>query len=195
MSAPVALGTSAADREIAELRVVAAQQIDSLQRGEQKLQCLYGPRAGDNMSNASTSLPELLMDCDAHGIRLRPGKDGSLTIDAPCGTLTPELLGQLKTHKTQVLALLLRADELDADSAPDAEPAPIIEPGTNSNAVCRCGSTKWRDVPIHDGQSIRRDCGRCGRFIDFAVWYGKNTGHKVQQSIGWFTWSRNALRN
>ena len=132
------------------------------------------------MSNAPPSLPELLVYCDGRGVRLLPGKDGSLTIDAPRGTLTPELLDQVKPHKAEVLALLRRVDEFDADGAPDAEPAPIIEPGANPNAVCHCGSTKWRDVSIHDGQSVRRDCGRCGRFIEFAVWYGKTTGHKGQ---------------
>jgi hypothetical protein len=40
------------------------------------------------------------------------------------------------------------------------------------DAVCRCGSTQWRDVPIHGGRSIRRDCARCGRFIAFPLWYG-----------------------
>lgn len=40
------------------------------------------------------------------------------------------------------------------------------------DAICPCGSTTWRDVPIHDGNAIRRDCGRCGRFLDFPVWDG-----------------------
>jgi hypothetical protein len=40
------------------------------------------------------------------------------------------------------------------------------------DAVCRCGSTRWRDVPIHGGRSIRRDCARCGRFLSFPLWYG-----------------------
>ena len=38
--------------------------------------------------------------------------------------------------------------------------------------ACRCGSATWRDVAIHDGQSVRRDCDGCGRFLDFPVWYG-----------------------
>lgn len=40
-------------------------------------------------------------------------------------------------------------------------------------AVCRCGSTRWRDVPIHGGASVWRDCGRCGWFVGFPVWYGR----------------------
>lgn len=38
---------------------------------------------------------------------------------------------------------------------------------------CRCGSAETVDVPIHDGRSLRRDCARCRRFIDFPVWYGR----------------------
>jgi len=44
------------------------------------------------------------------------------------------------------------------------------------DAVCRCGSTQWRDVPIHGGRSIRRDCARCGRFLGFPLWYGQPEG-------------------
>ena len=50
--------------------------------------------------------------------------------------------------------------------APSAPPKP-------TKAVCRCGSDIWRDVPIHEGQSSRRDCAHCGRFIGFPVWQGK----------------------
>ena len=39
--------------------------------------------------------------------------------------------------------------------------------------VCRCGSTEWNHVLIHDGQSERADCKRCGRFGRFTRWYGK----------------------
>jgi hypothetical protein len=54
----------------------------------------------------------------------------------------------------------------------------VSAPSKPLEAVCRCGSTTWRDVPIHGGNSTRRDCGHCRRFIEFAVWYGKNTRHK-----------------
>jgi hypothetical protein len=59
------------------------------------------------------------------------------------------------------------------------EPATkMAEPNESGNAaepVCRCGSTAWRDVPIHGGQSVRRDCRRCRKFLSFPVWYGKDT--------------------
>ncbi len=50
--------------------------------------------------------------------------------------------------------------------------------------VCRCGSRTSQDVPIHGGQSSRRDCSKCGRTIDFPIWYGENTGQIDQQTIG-----------
>jgi len=38
----------------------------------------------------------------------------------------------------------------------------------------RCRSTAVRDVPIHNGQSVRRDCAVCARFVGFMLWSGAN---------------------
>ncbi len=38
----------------------------------------------------------------------------------------------------------------------------------------RCGSIDYRDISIHNGQSARRDCGRCHRFLGWAKWYGRS---------------------
>jgi hypothetical protein len=56
---------------------------------------------------------------------------------------------------------------------PKTPPPPRKTKPKRPDAVCRCGSTQWRDVPIHGGQSIRRDCARCGRFLSFPLWYGR----------------------
>lgn len=111
-------------------------------------------------------LAELLADCDTRGIRFAPAGD-SLTIDAPQAALTPDILARLKAHKAELLALWRPAPVVQS------QPAPTVKP--MANPVCRCGSTTWRDVPIHDGQSVERECAGCGRFIDFPVWYGKDT--------------------
>jgi hypothetical protein len=37
----------------------------------------------------------------------------------------------------------------------------------------RCGCATWQDVPIHCGQSLRRDCARCGLVARFVTWYGR----------------------
>ena len=101
------------------------------------------------MTAAASTIAELLTDCEAHGVRLLPANDGGLTIDAPQDALAPELLARLKAHKAELLALL--------QPTPDAAPIGVA---TLTAPVCRCGSTTWRDVPIHAGQSVRRDCGR-----------------------------------
>ncbi len=111
------------------------------------------------------NLTPLLADVARLGIRLEARGD-ALRFH-PRSAVTPELAERLKAHKAELLALLSRPTPAE----------PPAEPATPSNAppVCRCGSSRWRDVPIHGGQSLRRDCGRCERFIGFPVWYGKDT--------------------
>ena len=46
------------------------------------------------------------------GIRLLVAGNGGLTIDAPQDTLTPDLLGRLKAHKAELLALLRPTPEV-----------------------------------------------------------------------------------
>jgi hypothetical protein len=135
------------------------------------------------MSRDGASLAELLTECGRLGIRLLVADDGCLTIDAPQDALTPDLLDRLKAHKAELLTLLHRPLDFDIDDTPDAEPAPIIDAATTTSQICRCGSTTWRDVPIHGGESVRRDCGGCGRFIGFPVWYGNGTGRNDQHMI------------
>ena len=118
------------------------------------------------MTGTQPVLADLLAECDVHSIRLSVAEAGGLEIDAPQDALTPDLLARLKAHKEDVLAILRPVLEVPA-STHDA-------PAKPPKAVCRCGLTTWRDVPIHGGQSVRRDCERCRRFLDFPVWYGKN---------------------
>ena len=114
------------------------------------------------------SAAELLMDLGRLGIRLEA--DGERLRYRPQSVLTPDLLDRLKAHKGELLELLLdRTDQTEQNRTPKKGPDALTKP------ACRCGSTTWRDVPIHDGQSVRRDCGRCGRFIDFPIWYGTDT--------------------
>ena len=105
-----------------------------------------------------TELAELLADCDACGIRLTPADDGDdLTVDAPQVALTADLIDRLRANKAELLTMLRRS----------------IIVGEKSAEICcdRCGATEYRDMPIHKGLSTRRDCARCGRFIDFPRWY------------------------
>ena len=119
-----------------------------------------------------TDLTELLADCNARGIRLLPADDGGLIIDAPQAALTPDLMDRLKSNKAELRASLKRMPDV---ALPLTE---AVEGGAvPAKPVCRCGSTTWRDVPIHDGQSIRRDCGKCGRLVCFPRWYAPDKPH------------------
>ena len=121
---------------------------------------------------------DLLLDLDRRGIRLEA--QGDRLRYHPRSALTPELLARLKAHKADLLAMLRPATK-----AASARPAATWDaPATPTAPVCRCGSTTWRDVPIHDGQSVRRDCAGCRRFLNFPVWHGIDTGHNGQHPIG-----------
>ncbi|MGD9719887.1 MAG: hypothetical protein AB7O59_01580 [Pirellulales bacterium] len=115
------------------------------------------------MTGLDQRVAGLLTECDAIGIRLVPAGGGGLTIDAPQEVLTPDLVDQLRIHKAELLVRLQPHARLET-----RRPAPTAQ----TKPVCRCGSTTWLDVAIHDGRSNRRDCARCGRFIDFSRWYG-----------------------
>lgn len=120
------------------------------------------------MTVTSSVLTDLLAECNAGGIRLLLAGGGGLTIDAPHDALTPDLLDRLKAHKAELLAVLQSGPIADLTQAQPFS-------ANRLSAVCRCGSASWHDVPIHGGRSIRRDCGRCGRFIRFSLWYGNDT--------------------
>jgi hypothetical protein len=49
---------------------------------------------------------KLLAECQARGIRLRPGDDGTLIVGGPNRFRTPEILARLRSHKADVLAAL-----------------------------------------------------------------------------------------
>jgi hypothetical protein len=110
-----------------------------------------------------SAVTELLGECDTRGIRLNATRDGRVTIDAPKDALSPEFLERVRTHKAELIEQLETKAPLEHRRA---------ERTRKAKPVCRCGLTKWLDVPIHEGLSTRRDCAGCGRFIDFSRWYG-----------------------
>ena len=68
-----------------------------------------------------TDLAKLLTDCDARGIRLLPVGEDGLTIDAPKDALIPELMGRLKAHKGELLAILRSEADTRAIDLTDAK--------------------------------------------------------------------------
>ena len=62
-----------------------------------------------------TKLAELLAHCESHGIGLSLDGDSELTVDAPKGVLTPELIEEFKSQKSDLLAFL-RADPVTPET-------------------------------------------------------------------------------
>jgi len=120
---------------------------------------------------------ELLMDLGRLGIRLEA--DGERLRYHPRSALTPDLMVRLKAHKPALLAML-RPTPAAGPALPVATRDATVK---SAKPVCRCGSRTWRDVPVRGGKSVRRDCGRCGRFLDFPVWYGNDTLQNEKQPI------------
>ncbi|WP_146449869.1 TubC N-terminal docking domain-related protein [Bythopirellula polymerisocia] len=120
-----------------------------------------------------TDLSRLGIRIEAHGDRLRY---------SPRLAVTPDLAERMKAHKSELLEILQSVPEAVLSNRDSGFLKPVTQP-QQSRSICRCSGTTWRDVAIHGGQSVRRDCGRCGRFLSFPVWYGKNTGHKDQHLV------------
>lgn len=58
-------------------------------------------------------------------------------------------------------------DQPEADEIVYETYSPLIGP-----PICPCGNfSHIRETPIHGGDSTRRDCGRCKRFIGFGRWH------------------------
>jgi hypothetical protein len=79
---------------------------------------------------------------DAAGVKLWCPSYGRLRFRAPIGAYTADLRALVDQHRTELLFCL----------------------------CWHCGSTTYRDIAIHEGASVRRDCSKCGRFIGFPVW-------------------------
>lgn len=129
----------------------------------------------------SMTAAKLLSDLKARGVEFQT--DGDRVRFRPVEWLTPIELDAIRRHKTSILALLRPASPFDRDNSADAEPAPVTDIVSTGKPVCRCGSTTWRDVAIHDSQSVRRDCARCGRFLGWPLWYGRHDVLAVELAI------------
>ena len=106
------------------------------------------------------ALVELLADCKEHGIQLNLAGDENLTIDAPAGVLTADLVDRFKLHKVGLLAAL----RTEADSTTPAANASVgdggqeldqvdeeqtdDEPVETPQATCRCHKEQrwWRST-------------------------------------------------
>ena len=130
-------------------------------------------------------LTDLLDRLHAHGCKVEPLPDG-VTFLAACpscrmaGALDlsegtdglPVIRSRCRCFDPLAIFDDLVRVPLSEFRQPKTPPPPRKPKPRKPDAVCPCGSTQWRDVPIHGGRSIRRDCARCGRFLSFPLWYG-----------------------
>ena len=89
---------------------------------------------------------ELMDELLAAGVSLRVDVCRRLRMRAEPGVLTDELIERVKAAKPMLIDLV-RLSRCE-----------------------RCGSTEFTDVPIHDGNSLRRDSALCGRMAGFPKW-------------------------
>ncbi|TWT86242.1 hypothetical protein Mal64_37810 [Pseudobythopirellula maris] len=112
-------------------------------------------------------------------LRTPGAAEGALT------ALAEEGLGEWRVERTatnarRVLRLSAASASTDSheprDLAESADADTPAERATNGAAPTdateceRCGSRSYRDTPIHDGRSVRRDCAQCGRTLGHPVW-------------------------
>lgn len=135
---------------------------------------------------AMAVLAGLLAD---RGVELRVTPGGELQLRDRAGRLTDDDRATVRYYRGALADLLTKPVEIDA---PDENGEPHnAESGKSGNIKrdrrreesasigpvaprCdRCGATEFAEVLIHEGASVRRDCGQCGRTWGFPVWYGE----------------------
>jgi hypothetical protein len=161
--------------------------LEEEQRRGEAVRYDQGPAEGALPPPLGDKLTDLLDKLHAHGCQVEALGDGqTFRSDCPTCRMAAALDLSEGTDGLPVIRSRCRCfDPLAALEGREAvslaefrkpkTPPPPRKP-KRPDAVCRCGSTQWRDVPIHGGRSIRRDCARCGRFLGFPLWYGQPEG-------------------
>ncbi len=100
---------------------------------------------------------------------------GSRTIADHPGQWGPSWLTATPVETTSKPAETPVIPELPALPTPTPTP---IEAVYQADACPKCGSAEFRDTPIHDGQSTRRDCSYCHRTWGFPIWTPLSERHE-----------------
>lgn len=111
---------------------------------------------------------------DKRGVKLKVADTGALMIRDRAHNLTPDDRAVVEHYRVPLAEWLRRpplpAPDLDETARPKRDHA---TEATDGAARCRrCGSSRYLDVPVHDGASIRRDCAACRLTVGFPLWRG-----------------------
>jgi hypothetical protein len=55
----------------------------------------------------------------------------------------------------------------------------VGEPGQQESPCPRCGNSNTYLAILHTGESLRRDCAICGRFVEFPNWHNRDATAKI----------------
>ncbi len=58
-----------------------------------------------------------------------------------------------------------------------------LDPIEMATPCFRCSNTRSYLSIIHNGESLRRDCARCGRFIEFATWHDRQSTTEAIENL------------
>lgn len=114
--------------------------------------------------------PEYIAFLESMGVTLKV--HGEKLQVSPARAVGPGTLSVLKAHKPEIIEALLEQRQLST-STQIPKSAASSESVDSTTAYCpRCQSNHYIDVPIHNGQSTRRDCAKCNRFLGWPLWQG-----------------------
>ena len=146
--------------------------------------------------NAAESL---LADLTSRGAEITE-VDGAVRVEASKGEIMEADKQAIRQHKDELLAFLARRKMYQAaianafanpSSREEIGPLWMTAPGgfgpcesSSPGGLCSpprlpprppgdcnsCGSDQYRDVAVHEGRSVRRDCAQCDKFIRFVIW-------------------------
>ena len=96
---------------------------------------------------------DLLKKIRLAGFRLSVDANRNITIRCQRSAVDPAILEEISKHKSEIRNRLAYE---------------------NRATVCQyCNTTETVTIPIHEGRSTRLDCAKCGRFMRWGVWQGK----------------------
>jgi hypothetical protein len=113
--------------------------------------------------DGSMTTAELVTALVSRGVELRA--KGDKVCFRPADRLTEDDIDQIRRHKWALLGLLRAEGRHYVNPAADPRPRDVCD---------RCGGKNHHEAPIHGGQSLRRDCGHCHRFLGWPRWYGQD---------------------